>query len=825
MRINIMNENIIPIVFATNEKYAPFADVCIESIAKNSSSQFSYIITVFHTDLNKTTISKLEKKNHNNIKVLCLNISTYLEDISDKLYSHSYFSKEMYYRILIPRLFQDYEKVIYLDCDMVVLGDLSELYKIDLKKNMLAACRNLMHNQMHKYITETLKLNPDTYFNSGMLVFNIKYCFDLENCLWDIINSYGQLLYPDQDLLNIVCKDKVLFLDNAWNWLFHLERLQNSKNINLHLGQKDWEEYQNTKKHINILHYTGDKKPWDHNSLPMANLFWKYASCSNFYNDILKSNLNINKTKFQLQFIDFEKNNITLTCCLILARGLSDTNKIILNGNILAPCYSYIEASTFNDNFCLKKFFKINIPYKSLKKSNKLYFTFNAKPLIFEYAKFFPLNGVKSSYFAYNGYILYRNDRELVIEKSSKRKKFLYEIKYLKDLSKSNNLAKKSFLARLFYFALKPLIKHEIILINDRPAFAGDNGEAMFRYLNDIKPKKTKTYFVISKNSKDYNRLKTIGSVVPIHSLKLKILNLFANAKLSSQTDYDVYTIINGNFLKDILYKTNRVFLQHGITKDDISKIYSRYFQGFDLFITAAKPEYKSIIENKAYGCPEKITKLTGFARHDLLKDNHEKIILISPTWRKYLLKDINTGSLSDDFETSEFYLRYKSLFEDQNFLSFLKQNGYKIYFVLHNMLREALPYFQPFFNEQIENAIDKSFSELFSKAAIMITDYSSNAFEFAYLKKPVIYFQFDKNIFFQNHTYQEGYFSYSDNGFGPIVTNTNELKNELKLLIKNNAIMNKKYIERIYDFFAFNDKNNCERIWKEVKNANKLYY
>lgn len=816
---------IIPVVFSTNEKYAPFADVCIESIYANSSKSCFYEITIFHTDLSAQTINKLKSKLYDNISVNCLDVSDLLANISDKLYSHSYFSKEMYYRILIPRCFKDYNKVIYLDCDMIVLGDIEKLYDIDLGDNMIGACRNLMHTQMHDYIINTLHINPINYFNSGMLVFNIKKCLELENRLWSIINSYGTLLYPDQDLLNLVCENNVFYLDISWNWLFHLERLQSSKNKNLHLSEDDWQMYQATKPKINILHYTGDQKPWDYNALPMAEFFWKYASKSNFFEKINDINAKTNKPKFILQFIDFRKNQIVINCCLILPRLSADSCKIIVNGKISSPCYSYLKVATYKNNLCVQKYFNISIIRKNLQEQNQIYLTFNSAPLLFEYGKFFPLNGIRSSYFRHSNLLIYRSNKQLIIEKNTTLRKFHHEINYALDIIKSENVvAKKSLWIRYAYLLLKPFVRSKIILINDRPEFAGDNGEAMFKYLNELKPAKIKPYFVISKDSKDYRRLKKIGHVVPTHSYRLKILNLFATAKLSSQTDYDVYTIFDGNYVKDILYKTKKVFLQHGITKDDISDVYSRYFQGFDLFITAAQSEYRSIIENKAYGCPPAITKLTGFARHDLLVDNKENIILIAPTWRKNLLSDIKNGTITNDFTSSQFYLQYKNLLSNKELKSYLKDKNFKIYFVLHNMMRKALPYFEPFFDDVVENAMDKPYAELFSKSSIMITDYSSNAFEFAYLKKPIIYFQIDNNAFFEQHTYTKGYFDYEKDGFGPVITSEKTLVDNIISIINNDCSIDEQYLQRIKDFFAYSDQNNRKRIWEEIKNVCKLH-
>lgn len=812
-----MAKEIIPIVFSTDEKYAPFADVCIESIHTNSSQDCDYEITVLHTGLKQTTINKLSSKEYDNVNVKCLDVSDMLSEVFDKLYTHSYFSKEMYYRILIPRCFSNQKKVIYLDCDMVVLGNLKDLFNIDLGDCMIGACRNLMHAKMRNYVKATLNLDPVKYFNSGMIVFNIEKCHELEKKVWSIINKYKKLNYPDQDLLNVVCEDHVYYFDPAWNWLFHLERLQLSKNASLHLNEEDWELFQQKKNEVGILHYTGDQKPWDYNALPMARAFWKEAEKSNFYKEILSINLLKNKPKIVFQFVDFDDNKIVLTCCLILPIGIDDNCKIVINGNICDPAYSHITQDVYNHNSCVKKYFNIVVDYKSMLVKNSIYCVFDSKPLLFEYGKFFPLNGIPSSYFKCGHLIMYRENRVLIIKKYSFFERLKYEIKYDIDLYKSSKLAKKSLLARCGYLLLKPFIRKRIVLINDRPYAAGDNGEAMFRYLADIKPHGVKPYFVISKHSKDYSRLKRIGSVVSTGSIKLKILNLFAIAKLSSQTDYEVFTILDGRYLKDILYKTRNVFLQHGITKDDISKSYSRYNQNFRLFITAAHPEYNSIINNKAYACPKSITKLTGFARHDLLNNNGDRIILIAPTWRKSLLKDVGSGTLVDNFSSSSFYVHYKELLSDLSFKSFLKANGYKVYFVLHNMLRNANSLFEPYFDDVIINASSISYADLFSKSSIMVTDYSSNAFEFAYLKKFIAYFQFDEKEFFETHTYKKGYFDYGQDGFGPVVSTTKDLKNILKAAIKTDCRVDKEYLKRMDGFFAYNDKNNCKRIWYEV--------
>ena len=811
----------IPIVFATNEKYAPYADVCISSIYANSAKNKQFEITIFHTGLSDDTIYKLEEHTFPNITVKCMDVSALLVGVSDRLYQHSYFSKEMYYRILIPRVFSDKEKVIYLDCDMVVLGDISQLYQLDLGDNMIAACRNLMHAKMHDYVQNDLHLNPNKYFNSGMLVFNIAQCDknNFEDKFWEYIQQYNILRYPDQDLLNIVCQDKIFYLELEWNWLYHLERMQKSRNQDLHLGADDWKFYLQAKNDIKILHFTGDKKPWDYNALPMADIFWRYVPYSNFRAEVEQANRLINKPKVKLEFLDLSDSKIVLTCCLILPQGAKDNHKIYYNGQQLQPHYYYISSGQYNDNLCFKKHFKLSIPRSKMRDRNFVFFNIGAYPTLFEYDKYFPLNGYRESYFAGDGILIYRSDRFLIIEKCSLSNRIKHELSYCKALlSKASKKTLKTVIVRLCYFLLRKMQKSKIVLINDRPNMAGDNGEAMFRFLRETKPSKVRPYFIINKDSCHYERVKKIGRILSTGSNKLKFLNLFADVHMSSQTDFPVYSIMDTNLIKDIMYKKHYVFLQHGITKDDISQVYSRFFHNFSLFITAARPEYESIISNKAYGCDETITKLTGFARHDLLINATEKIILVAPTWRKGLLNDNLQIEAGDEFLNSEYYKRYRELLTDPELKNWCRVHGYQIWFATHPMLKSTLEYFADCFDEIVVDASHVTFNELFSKGTIMITDYSSNAFEFAYLRKPIIYYQFDKGAFFSEHTYSKGYFDYERDGFGSIVATANQLKEELDEILNNDVKMSDLYRQRVDSFFAFNDNKNRERIWNEVK-------
>lgn len=815
--MEVKKNNHIPIVFATNENYAPYAGVCIQSIIENSSNKYFYDIYVFHVGLTDKTISLFNKIKTQNLSVSCVNISKYISKIKCKLYSHSYFSNEMYYRILIPDVLPQYDKILYLDCDMIVLSDVAELYKTDIGENCIGACRNLMHSKMIKYVSETLNLEPKKYINSGMILINCKQ-FKIQKVkskIFNLIESFKNLSYPDQDLINLACKDKIYYFELNWNYLWHLERLNKSTNIDLHLSADELKEFEHIKSNIKILHFTGDKKPWQYNAIDGSEKFWNFAINSVFYNIILNKFLSINSKlqKIKLMFAEFDKDNLNITCSYnVLNENNKDSYLYFVNNNLYKPNIFLKRKIIINDVFIYQRLFSIKISKKELKNNkNIIFFTINGKNVLFEYDKFFPLNGSPKSYFAYNGKLMYRLGKSLIIEKCTFLKRLKYELSYLNNLRKIKQ--KKQVAIRILYFLTKKLVPKNIWLISDRPNVAGDNGEALFKFLrhNNKNYKKINPYFVISKNCDDYKRLKKDGHIIRLSSLKHKIFALHCNGKAVSQTDKELYDVIERNYLKDLLYKENRVFLQHGITKDDVSSLYSKFNHNFNMFVTASIPEYESIISNKNYGCGKSITKLTGFPRHDLLENKEENLIIINPTWRLNLWKQTE-----DEFIKSDYFEKWNSFLNNNEFNLLLTKNNLKAIFVLHNNMNQFSHCFK-LSNDNIKINNNIKFSNLFSMGCMYITDYSSNAFEFAYLRKPVCYFQFDSNEFFEKHSYNKGYYDYEENGFGKVTKTITSLIQEINNLVNNDFIIDDKYAERIDKFFKFSDKNNSKRVADEM--------
>ena len=286
--------DIVPIVFSANAKYAPYIAVTITSIIKNASKNREYRFYVLYTELPSTTILRLEDISGENYKTECVNVQEFCKD---GMYSSAYFSIEMYYRIMIPEIFKQYDKVLYLDCDIVAVHDIAELYDVDLGDNLIGAVRNLMHDKMKKYITLSLGLDTDKYINSGVILFNCIQCrkehYTDES--FKLLAKRQDFRYPDQDLINMMSVDRVYYLDPRWNFTWHYRHLQESKNLELHLNDADLANFYEYEKNPYLIHYTGEVKPWSNVNKYLSDYFWKYAAESNFYNLFLNRLINVNK--------------------------------------------------------------------------------------------------------------------------------------------------------------------------------------------------------------------------------------------------------------------------------------------------------------------------------------------------------------------------------------------------------------------------------------------------------------------------------------------------------------------------------------------------
>lgn len=374
------------------------------------------------------------------------------------------------------------------------------------------------------------------------------------------------------------------------------------------------------------------------------------------------------------------------------------------------------------------------------------------------------------------------------------------------------------------YSIYKKISKKEIWIISDRLNVAGDNGEAFFRYLVNNNIGNDKYYFVISGESSDGKKLKEEfkDKILFSESLKYKILFLNSSKIISAQAD-DYVTNPFGKakkYYSDFL-KFKFIFLQHGLTKEDLSPWLNINNKLIDLFCVSTKEEQDSIYKFN-YNYSKSVAKLTGMARYDLLKsENTKKIILLMPTWRKGLIPNLDpvTGLRKYDskFKNTTYFNFFNNLINDKRLIDALKESGYKIKFVLHNNMQQQAKDFTK--NEYViieENGV--SYKDEFNNSALLVTDYSSVFFDFAYLNKPIIYTQFDSYNFFKGQVFNKGYYDYEKDGFGPVCYDLEDTIKTIIDYIKKDCKIEDKYSKRINSFYGYRDNKNCERIYNEIK-------
>lgn len=425
------------------------------------------------------------------------------------------------------------------------------------------------------------------------------------------------------------------------------------------------------------------------------------------------------------------------------------------------------------------------------------------------------------SYYRHGKFILKYEKGNIKIKSGRKKNLLACEWNYLRNTVLKQKKYKIAFY-RLACCASKLFETKPVWIISDRSNGAKDNGEELFKYLSG-RNTNFDIYFAVSRQSPDFARMNKFVKVLKIDSVKYRMRFLCAEKIISSRAAewvIDSFGTEDRELLKD-LYDFDFIFLQHGVIQSDFSGWLHCSKKDIRLFVTSTEPEYRSIVDGD-YGYTGREVKLTGLARYDSLTDEPVDKIVFHPTWRKYLQgPDIMPGiaGYSDKIKGSEYHRFYYSLINDERLLKVLREHGFTAEFYLH-------PFFVPNAEDFKGNEVIKvvggqaDYNKIFREAKLLITDYSSVAFDFAYLKKPVIYTQFDYPVFCENHTYTKGtrgYFDYKRDGFGPVCMTYEKTVDAIIDAVRGGCVMDEKYKARVDGFFAYHDCGNCERIYNEI--------
>lgn len=369
-------------------------------------------------------------------------------------------------------------------------------------------------------------------------------------------------------------------------------------------------------------------------------------------------------------------------------------------------------------------------------------------------------------------------------------------------------------------------------VLMDRITDAGDNAERLFHYLRRSR-RRINAWFVVEGGSSDWHRLRKQGylRVVPHGSFRWKLLMANCRHLISSHVSPPV---MRPPALVPLMEPTWRfTFLQHGVIHTNLSRWLN--IKPIDVFITSSSQEYVSIAgDHTPYAFTTKEVKLTGLPRWDRLRkislsvpDERRDLVLVMPTWRSglvpLLMPKSQRRAIDPEFYSSEYAINWMNLVKSSDLLEACAQQDLTIGFLPHPNVQPALsgmdlpPQVLPL------TFADNDVQQLFARAAVFITDYSSVAFDAAYINRPVVYFQFDRDTFLGGeHHGRHGYFEYERDGFGPVAQTLEEAIRVILDTIQAGRSPSPMYQARIDATFPLRDGRCCKRVVDEIKRSTR---
>lgn len=266
---------VVPVFFAIDDNYIPFLHVSLLSLKDNSSKDNDYKIFILNSGVKIEHEKHILELSESWFSIEFVDVADKINALSGNLELRDYYTFTTYYRIFIAGMFPEYDKAVYLDSDTIVLTDVADLFDTDLKDSLIAGIPDgavSVIPPFTEYTKKVLGIEGNRYFNAGIIVMNLKR-FREENFYAgfnDLLSKYKFRVAQDQDYLNVLCKDRVIFLSEEWNVM--------------PVRSVKTEEVKNPR----IIHYNLTSKPWHYKDLMYEDYFWDYAKKSVFYDHIFK---------------------------------------------------------------------------------------------------------------------------------------------------------------------------------------------------------------------------------------------------------------------------------------------------------------------------------------------------------------------------------------------------------------------------------------------------------------------------------------------------------------------------------------------------------
>ncbi len=322
--------SIIPIFYAADDNFLKYTLVSLTALKENADRTRNYRIHILLTTVSEELKKPFEALAEENFAIEFVDVSAYLATCDNELHTRDYYSKTTYYRLFIAEMYPAYDKALYIDSDTIVLGNVAELYDHDLGENLVGACHEQAMVQVDvygNYVEQVLGLDRNRYFNAGMLLINCR-LFREEKMLkqfLDLLHAYTFTVTQDEDYLNVLCENRVLWLHQGWNAEVIGEMCV-------------------PPEEMKIIHYIMTSKPWHYADCRFADIFWSYAEKTPVY-DLIKAELE--------NYTDEQRANDAASCDRLAATAAEEAAredtyfKTINKGKNLERCHIVKKIARF----------------------------------------------------------------------------------------------------------------------------------------------------------------------------------------------------------------------------------------------------------------------------------------------------------------------------------------------------------------------------------------------------------------------------------------------------------------------------------------------
>lgn len=286
-------KNNVPIVFSSDDNFLACTAVAVRSILRHASPERNYDIILLHNGIPDARLAPFTElaAAEENISIRCFNTSPLMQNRDFFVSNRPGFSETTFYRLGLPWLLSEYNKVLYLDGDTVTLTDVAQLFDTDVDGYLLAAAPDICGQggyfrpdglEAH-YRRDILKMSdPELYFNSGVLVINcsaFRSRFTMETVL-DKATAYKWKTH-DQDVLNSLCSGNVHWLPLSWNFI----EVMWGKEF---LPERYLRMFNEARRAPLLYHYASDLKPWVMSFPDSHLLFWETALDTPYFRELMR---------------------------------------------------------------------------------------------------------------------------------------------------------------------------------------------------------------------------------------------------------------------------------------------------------------------------------------------------------------------------------------------------------------------------------------------------------------------------------------------------------------------------------------------------------